>query len=196
MIRLNVLIACECSGVVRNAFTKLGHNAWSCDLQPSETEGNHYQHDVRWALYRQVWHLLIAHPPCTNLAVSGARWFKEKGTNAQEEALNLVKEFLDFPIKHIAVENPVSIISSRIRKPDQIIQPYQFGHGECKKTCLWIKGLKPLIPSHNVSGREQRVHLLPQSKNRAKERSRTLPGIAEAMAQQWGNEYLLDPTWL
>jgi len=128
---------------------------------------------------------MIAHPPCTHLAVSGARWFKDKALE-QKEALEFVELLLDAPIPHIALENPVSIIASRIRKPDQYIQPWQFGHGETKKTGLWLKNLPPLIPTNIVEGREARVHRMPPSPDRWKERSRTYPGIAYAMAQQWG----------
>jgi hypothetical protein len=128
---------------------------------------------------------MIAHPPCTHLAVSGARWFKDKQAE-QVEALEFVRLLLDAPIPRIALENPVSIISSRIRKPDQTIQPWQFGHGEVKRTCLWLKGLPPLVPTHIVEGRIARVHLMPPGPDRWRERSRTLPGIAEAMGAQWG----------
>jgi site-specific DNA-cytosine methylase len=182
---LKILVACEFSGVVRNAFARKGHDAWSCDLLPSETEGNHYQGDVR-DLLDDGWDLMIAHPPCTHLAVSGARWFKEK-QQEQKEALEFVRILLDAPIQHIALENPVSVISSRIRKPDQIIQPWQFGHGETKATCLWLKNLPKLEPTKIVEGRENRVHRMPPGENRWRERSRTYPGIAEAMANQWGS---------
>lgn len=182
---MKVLVACEYSGAVRTAFAKLGHEAWSCDLAPTEIHGNHYQCDVLEIL-DQGWDLMIAHPPCTHLAVSGARWFKHKKSE-QAAALEFVKILLSAPIPKICLENPVSIISSRIRKPDQIIQPWMFGHGETKTTCLWLKGLDPLKPTNIVSGREQRVHKMPASDDRAKERSRTYAGIAEAMASQWGN---------
>jgi len=129
--------------------------------------------------------LMIAHPPCTHLAVSGARWFKDK-REEQEEALAFVRALMDAPIDRICVENPISIISSRIRKPDQIIQPFMFGHGETKATCLWLKNLPKLMPTDIVDGREARVHRMPPGPDRWKERSRTLPGIAEAMASQWG----------
>lgn len=181
---IKVLIACEFSGTVRDAFTSQGHEAWSCDFLPSETPGNHYQGDVRDMLAEQ-WDLLIAHPPCTHLAVSGARWFKEK-VQEQAEALEFVKTLLSAPVPRIALENPVSIISSRIRKPDQIIQPWMFGHGETKATCLWLKGLPKLEPTNIVEGREARIHKMPPSPERWKERSRTFKGIAEAMARQWG----------
>lgn len=178
---MRILVACEFSGVVREAFSALGHEAWSCDLLPTEIPGNHYQGDVRDILLEH-WDLMVAHPPCTHLAVSGARWFKEK----QAEALEFVRLLMNAPIEHIAIENPISIISSRIRKPDQIIQPWQFGHGETKATCLWLKGLPKLQPTNIVEGREQRVHKMPPSPDRWRERSRTFAGIAQAMAQQWG----------
>lgn len=178
-----VLVACEYSGTVREAFAKLGWDAWSCDLLPSEKPGNHYQCDVLDVLYVH-WDLLIAHPPCTHLAVSGARWFKEK-VKEQAEALEFVRLLLDAPTPHIALENPVSIISSKIRKPDQIIQPWWFGHGETKATCLWLKNLPKLIPTNIVPGREQRIWKMPPGPDRWKERSRTSQGIADAMADQY-----------
>lgn len=181
---MRVLVACEFSGTVRDAFSRLGHDAWSCDLLPSETQGHHYQGDVRDIL-GQHWDMMIAHPPCTHLAVSGARWFKDK-RREQAEALDFVRMLLHCNIPRIALENPVSIISSRIRKPDQIIQPWQHGHGETKATCLWLKGLPLLKPSNIVDGRHARVHLMPPGPDRWKERSRTYPGIAQAMAEQWG----------
>ena len=181
---MRVLIACEYSGTVRDAFVDCGWEAWSCDLLPSETLGNHYQGDVRDML-AEKWDLMIAHPPCTHLSVSGARWFKGK-VREQAEALDFVRLLLAAPIPHIALENPVSVISSKIRKPDQVIQPWQHGHGETKATCLWLKGLPKLQPSNVVEGREQRIWKLPPSADRWKERSRTFPGIALAMATQWG----------
>jgi hypothetical protein len=188
---MRVLVACEFSGVVRDAFRKRGHDAWSCDLLPADDGSEyHYQDDVRnvlgrgkpWAIL--PWDLMIAHPPCTHLAVSGARWFKNKQAE-QAEALEFVRFLLDAPIPRIALENPVSIISSRIRKPDQVIQPWQFGHGETKATCLWLKNLPKLKPTNIVEGREARVHKLPPSPDRWKLRSVTYTGIAEAMAEQW-----------
>lgn len=181
-----ILVACEYSGRVRNAFAAKGWDAWSCDLLPSETPGQHYQGDVRDMLV-QHWDLMVCHPPCTHLAVSGARHFAAKKTSGvQDEALDFVRMLLDAPIERIALENPVSIISSRIRKPDQIIQPWQFGHGETKATCLWLKNLPPLMPTNVVDGRENRVHRMPPSADRWKERSRTYQGVADAMAEQWG----------
>lgn len=182
---MKILIACEFSGVVRDAFRARGHDAWSCDILPSDNMEHHMQIDVRTALRAFKWDMMIAHPPCTHLAVSGARWFKDK-KKEQAEALKFVQLLLDAPIKHIALENPVSIISTRIRPPDQIIQPWQFGHGETKKTCLWLKNLPPLIPTNIVSGREARIHKMPPSKDRGKLRSITYQGIADAMAEQWG----------
>ena len=178
-----VLVACEYSGRVRDAFASLGWNAWSCDLLPSETPGNHHCGPVEDILSLH-WDVLIAHPPYTHLAVSGARWFKDKQAE-QAEALAFVQLLLDAPIPHIALENPVSIISTRIRRPTQVIQPWQFGHGETKATCLWLKNLPPLTPTNIVEGRENRIHRLPPSPDRWKERSRTYPGIATAMATQW-----------
>ena len=168
---------------MRDAFLKQGHNAISCDLLPTEQPGPHYEGDVLDIL-DNGWDLMIAHPPCTHLAVSGARWFKDK-QQEQKDALDFVRVLLDAPIKHIALENPVSVISSKIRKPDQIIQPWQFGHGETKKTCLWLKNLPPLQPTKIVDGREQRIWKLPPSKDRWKLRSITYQGIANAMAEQW-----------
>lgn len=182
---MKVLIACEFSGIVRDAFAAIGHNAWSCDLLPSERPGNHLQGDVRDAISLN-WDLMVAHPPCTHLAVSGARWFKGK-QKEQAEALDFVRLLLDAPVPRIALENPVSIISSRIRKPDQVIQPWMFGHPEVKATCLWLKGLPKLVATEVVEGREARVHRMPPGPDRWKNRSRTLPGIAAAMASQWGS---------
>ena len=196
---MNVLVACEFSGVVREAFRRRGHDAWSCDLLPAE-DGSpfHLQGNVDYALrvgnngfyWPQLgghvdWDLLIAHPPCTHLAVSGARWFDKKRTE-QAEALDFVRLLLDAPIPRIALENPISIISSKIRKPDQIVQPWMFGHGETKATCLWLKGLPKLAPTELVEGRKARVHREPPSPERWKNRSRTYQGIADAMAEQWG----------
>jgi len=182
---MKILIACEYSGIVREAFSKLGHDAWSCDILETEIPGNHLQCDVRKIL-GDGWDMMIAHPPCTHLAVSGGRWFKDKKVE-QAEALEFVRLLLNAPIEKIALKNPISIISSHIRKPDQIIQPWQFGHGETKATCLWLKNLPKLQPTNIVEGREQRIWKMPPGKNRWKERSRTFEGIAQAMANQWGN---------
>ena len=191
---MRVLVACEYSGAVRDAFLRAGHDALSCDLLPSDAPGPHYQGDVRDIL-ADGWDLMIAHPPCTHLAVSGARWFKDKHAE-QAEALDFVRLLLDAPIPRIALENPVSIISSRIRKPDQIIQPWQFGHEATKTTCLWLNGLPPLTPTNIVdkgarhvtkSGRSlPKWYNLPPSLDRWKIRSATFAGIAAAMADQWG----------
>jgi hypothetical protein len=181
---VRVLVACEFSGMVRDAFRDRGHNAWSCDLLPSEREGPHIMGDVLEVL-GWGWELMIAHPPCTYLAVSGARWFAER-QQEQEQALAFVQALMDAPIPMIALENPISVISSRIRKPDQIIQPWMFGHGETKATCLWLKGLPKLWPTEVVDGRAGRVHREPPGPERWKNRSRTLSGIAAGMAEQWG----------
>ena len=182
---MKVAVLCEYSGTVRDAFIRRGHEAVSCDLLPSEsTFGPHIQGDLTqhdWSGFD----LIVAHPPCTHLAVSGSRWFKYKQAE-QAEALDFVRWILALPVPRIALENPVSIISSRIRRPDQIVQPWQFGHGETKATCLWLKNLQPLVPTNIVSGREARIHKMPPGPDRWKERSRTYIGIAEAMASQWG----------
>jgi site-specific DNA-cytosine methylase len=183
---MRVLVACEFSGVVREAFRRNGHDAWSCDLLPAE-DGSpyHYQTNVGFYLDNRDIDLMIAHPPCTHLAVSGARWFKDKQYE-QVMALDFVRCLLASPIPRIALENPISIISSRIRKPDQIIQPWMFGHGETKATCLWLKNLPKLVPTNIVPGRVARVHHEPPGPDRWKNRSRTFAGIADAMADQWG----------
>lgn len=184
---MKALVACEFSGVVRSAFRERGHDAWSCDLLPAEDGSEHHFQGDALSVIRENrgWDLLIAHPPCTYLSVSGARWFKTRSFE-QEQALDFVWELLNAPVPRIALENPISVISSRIRKPDQIIQPWQFGHGETKATCLWLKGLPTLTPTNVVEGREARVHRASPGPDRWKERSRTLPGIAAAMAEQWG----------
>ena len=184
---MKVLIACEYSGRVRDAFIKGGHDAMSCDLLETEVNGPHYQGDLRDVL-NNGWDLMVCHPPCTHLAVSGARHFAAKlASGVQQEALDFVRLLLNAPIPRIALENPISIISSQIRKPDQVIQPWMFGHGEVKATCLWLKGLPKLTPTNIVEGREARVHKMPPGPNRWKERSRTLEGVAQAMAEQWGD---------
>lgn len=184
MSNMRVLVACEFSGIVREAFAIRGHDAMSCDLLPSESPGKHYMGDVR-DIIGNGWDLMIAHPPCTHLAVSGARWFKDK-QEEQKDALEFVRLLFDAPVPHIALENPVSIISTHIRKPDQIIQPWQFGHGETKATCLWLKNLPLLLKTNVVDGREAKVHHMPPGPDRWRERSRTYQGIADAMADQWG----------
>jgi len=193
---VKVLVACEFSGTVRDAFISMGHEAMSCDLLPSEAPGPHHCGDVI-DLLDQGWDLMIAHPPCTYLAVSGLHWNKRRPERAKltEDALDFVRLLLDAPIPRIALENPIGCISSRIRKPDQIIQPWQFGHDASKATCLWLKGL-PLLRHTEVlpGGREARranqtasgQNKLPPSADRWKLRSLTYPGIAKAMAEQWG----------
>lgn len=190
---MRVLLACEFSGVMRDAFKVRSHDAWSCDFLPTEVPGQHYQGDIRDLLYLGTWDLMIACPPCTHLAVSGARWFKDK-EREQAGALEFVRLLMAAPIPRIAVENPVGVISTRIRKPDQIIQPWQFGHPESKATCLWLKGLALLRPTNVVSspasGRwanqtPSGQNRLGPSPDRWRERSRTYQGIADAMADQW-----------
>jgi hypothetical protein len=180
---MRVLVACEFSGVVRDEFVKLGHDAWSCDLLPTESPGNHYQTNI-FDIIHLGWDLMIAHPPCTNLSVSGARWFKYKQPE-QEESIDFFMQLINANIPKIAVENPIGIMSTWYRKPDQIIQPWQYGHGETKATCLWLKGLPKLKPTEIVSGREPRIHKMSPSKDRGKLRSITYKGIAKAMASQW-----------
>jgi hypothetical protein len=192
---VRVLVACEYSGTVRDAFIRAGHDALSCDLLPTESPGPHYQGDVFDLIAPGMWDLMIAHPPCTHLAVSGSRWFPEKKqAGLQQAALAFVAKLLAAPIPRIALENPVSVISSKIRKPDQTIQPWMFGHGETKATCLWLKNLPPLVPTDVVEGREARVHKLPPSEDRWKLRSTTYAGIAAAMADQWGEPLSLEVT--
>uniref|UniRef100_A0A6M3LFF8 Putative methyltransferase n=1 Tax=viral metagenome TaxID=1070528 RepID=A0A6M3LFF8_9ZZZZ len=182
--KVNVLIACEFSGIVRNAFKKMGHDALSCDLLPTERPGNHYQGDVRDILYDKVFDLMIAFPPCFRLAVSGARWFKGR-EKEQKEAIKFFMELINAPIPRICVENPIGIMSTVYRKPDQIIQPWQFGHGETKATCLWLKNLPLLKPTNIVEGREGRVWKESPGPERWKNRSRIYTGFAEAMVEQW-----------
>ena len=182
---MRVLVACEFSGTVSRAFRARGHDVWSCDLLPSE-DGSpfHIQGDVT-AVLGEGWDLMVAHPPCTHLAVSGARWFVGK-QQEQAAALDFVRALLGSSVDRIALENPVSVISSKIRRPDQIVQPWEHGHGEVKATCLWLKNLPKLVPSNIVEGRKPRVHFASPGPDRWKERSRTLPGLAAAMAAQWG----------
>ncbi len=185
---MRVLIACEFSGIVRDAFAKRGHQAYSCDLLPSERPGNHIQVDV-FQIINDGWDLMIAHPPCTRLANSGARWLHERNLWFEMiEAGLFFNALLDADIPKIAVENPIQhkLARSMIRKYDQIIQPWQFGHGETKATCLWLKGLPKLEPTDIITGREQRIHEMPPSPTRWMDRSRTYQGIADAMAEQWG----------
>jgi hypothetical protein len=183
---MKVLVACEFSGIVRDAFIKRGHDAMSCDLLPTETPGAHYQGDVRDVL-DYPWDLMIAHPPCTHLSVSGARHFSEKRMDGrQQSAVSFFMRLAKADIPRIAIENPVCIMSTLWRKPDQTIQPWEFGHGETKATCLWLKSLPPLQPTDIVPGREARVWKMTPSADRGKLRSRTFQGVADAMAGQWG----------
>ena len=186
---MNVLVACEFSGIVREAFRKKGHNAWSCDLLGAEDNSlYHIKDDILNVIDYEgkgKWDLMIAHPPCTYLAVSGARWFKDR-TRQQFQALQFVRVLMNAPINKICIENPISVISSKIKKPTQILQPWMFGHGETKATCLWLKNLPKLNPTNIVEGREPRVHYESPGKDRWKNRSRTLQGLADAMAEQWG----------
>jgi hypothetical protein len=180
---MNVLVACEFSGVVRRAFRARGHDAWSCDLEPAEDgDAHHIQHDCLKVI-GAGWDLIIAHPPCTYLCSSGARWWAGR-RQEQAHAIWFVERILAALTPRLAVENPIGILSTRVRKPDQIIQPWQFGHGETKATCLWLKGLPLLQPTDVVDGRVPRVHHMSSSWSR--ERSRTYAGIAQAMAGQWG----------
>lgn len=189
---MRVLVACEYSGRVRDAFRRRGHFAMSCDLLPTEADGPHHQGPVEDVL-NDGWDLMVAHPPCTHLAVSGSRHFPAKiADGRQQAALDFVRLLMDSPIPRWCIENPVSVISTAIRPPDQIIQPWQFGHGEVKATCLWLRNLPRLKPTNCVAGREAKVHLMPPGPDRWKERSRTYQGIADAMGDQWGNRQLPD----
>jgi site-specific DNA-cytosine methylase len=186
---MKVLVACEYSGVVRDAFLGGGHEVMSCDLLPTDVPGPHHQGDL-FDVIDYPWDLVIAHPPCTHLSVSGSRHFAEKKMDGRQQSavsffMRLVRQSAHIPM--VAIENPVCIMSSLYRKPDQIIQPWQFGHGETKATCLWLKGLPILQPTNIVNGREARVHRMPPSPDRWKERSKTFRGVAEAMASQWGS---------
>jgi site-specific DNA-cytosine methylase len=186
---MRILVACEESQAVTIAFRNRGHDAWSCDIQPC-SGGHpewHIQHDINEPL-RHVWDMLIAFPPCTHLAVSGARYFDQKRKDGrQQEAERFFMFLAQQDIPRIAIENPIGIMSKKWRKPDQIIQPWMFGHGETKATCLWLKGLPKLIPTNIVEGRESRIWKMPPSKDRAKLRSKTYQGLAVAMAEQWGS---------
>lgn len=185
LVSMKILVACEFSGIVRDAFTSLGHDALSCDLLSSEKPGKHYQGDVRDIL-QDGFDLMIAHPPCTYLCVSGARWFKDR-LKEQEEALDFFLLLKQCPIPRICIENPVGVISTRIARPTQIIQPYHFGHAVSKKTCLWLKNLPPLQNTNFVPTFLPDIHTMPPGKDRARKRSVTFSGVAEAMADQWGN---------
>ena len=184
-LKLRILVSCESSGVVRDAFRARGHNAISCDLLPSESSHEHHIQGNVLDILDGSWDMLIAFPPCRDLAVSGARWWADR-KEAQEASLAFVAELMNAPIRRIAIENPVGLISTRLRKPTQIIQPYEFGHGEVKRTCLWLKNLPRLRPTQVVEGRYPRVHREAPGPDRWKARSRTYAGIAEAMASQWG----------
>jgi hypothetical protein len=194
---MKILVACEYSGVVRDAFIKRGHDAMSCDLLPTDAPGPHYQGDV-FDIINDGWDLMIAHPPCTYLSVSGMHWTTRGLRDPQltEDALTFVRRLMAAPIERIAIENPISVISSRVRKPDQIIQPWWFGHDASKKTCLWLIDLPPLKPTDMLPGDAKTrrgnqtasgQNKLPPSKDRWKIRSATYKGIADAMAEQWGH---------
>lgn len=186
---MKVLIACEFSGIVRDAFTAKGHDAWSCDLLPTERPGNHIQGDVLKILNNN-WDLMIAHPPCTRLCNSGVRWLAERNLwREMKAAAGFFRILLDAPIDKVVCENPIPhkyAIKEIGREYDQIIQPWQFGHGETKATCLWLKNLPELKPANITAGREARIHKMSPSKNRGRLRSITFQGIADAMAEQWG----------
>lgn len=185
---MKILIACEFSGIVRDAFAAKGHDAWSCDLLPTERTGNHIQGDVLEVI-KDDWDMMIAHPPCTRLANSGVMWLEKRNLWGDlQKGIDFFLALKNANIPMIAVENPIQHKYARefIGRPDQIIQPWMFGHGEQKATCFWLKGLPKLQPTDIVEGREQRLHRLPPSPNRWKERSRTYHGIADAMADQWG----------
>lgn len=189
LIRMKILIACEYSGVVRDAFLVNGHDVLSCDLLPTESRGPHHQGDVR-TLFKEKWDMMIAFPPCTHLAVSGARWFKDK-QKEQKEAIEFFMAMVNAPIERIAIENPIGIMSTKYRKPDQIIQPWQFGEDASKATCLWLKNLPLLIPTNIILKERYKNQTpsgqnnLPPSHDRWKKRSKTYLGIADAMADQW-----------
>lgn len=184
-----ILAACERSGIVRSAFRARGHNAWSCDIVPADDGDYHHICADVLTVLNDAWDMVIAFPPCTHLASSWARWFKAKQSDGrQESAVKFFMEFVNCRCKRVAIENPVGIMSTRYRKPDQIIQPWQYGHGETKATCWWLRGLPLLTPTNIVSGREQRIWKMAPSDDRATKRSQTYTGIAAAMAAQWGNE--------
>ena len=197
---MKVLVACEESQAVTIAFRELGHEAYSCDIQ--ECSGGHPEWHIQGdvlEVINQGWDLMIAHPPCTYLTVSANKWYKDQPPRksgvlvgaerrkAREEAFEFFMKFINSDISRVAVENPIGVVSSLYRKPDQTLQPWQFGHGETKATCLWLKNLPILKPTNVVDGREQRLHKLSPGPDREKQRSKTFPGIAKAMAEQWGN---------
>lgn len=197
-----VLVACEFSGTVRDAFAARGHDAWSCDLLPSDKPGKHFQGDIREFVLGREFDLMIAHPPCTFLTVAANKWMKPEYESKyptrkqdREDAIAFFMWLWNLPIEKICIENPIGVMSTRFRKPDQVVQPWMFGHPETKATCFWLKGLPKLIPTHMKSdmfadkepeGREQRLHKLPPGPDRWKERSKTFQGIANAFADQWG----------
>ncbi len=185
---MKVLIGCEYSAAVREQFLRGGHEVLSCDLLPTDTPGPHYQGDL-FDVIDYPWNLAIFHPPCTHLSVSGSRHFEAKRMDGRQQAavsffMQIVRRSAHIPMT--AIENPVCIMSSLYRKPDQVVQPWQYGHGETKATCLWLKGLPKLVPTNIVEGREARIHRMPPSADRWKLRSQTYAGIAQAMASQWG----------
>jgi hypothetical protein len=192
---MKVLVACEMSGIVRDAFITKGHEAMSCDLLPTQQPGPHYQGDVRDVLHFP-WDMMIFHAPCTDICVSGARHFAAKRMDGRQQAgVSFFMELWRHGERHVefmAAEQPIGILSTLFRKPDQIIQPWEYGHGETKATCFWLKGLKPLKPTNIVEGREARIHKMPPSAERAIERSKTFTGIADAMAEQWGGNGQLE----
>ena len=187
---MKILVACEESQAVTIEMRRLGHEAYSCDIIPCS--GGHPEWHLQvdaLELLKMKWDMILAFPPCTHLAVSGARYFEQKRKDGrQQAAIDFFMQFANADCSKIAIENPVGIMSTYYRKPDQIIQPWQFGHGETKKTCLWLKGLPPLISTEIVEGREQRIWKMPPSEDRAKNRAKTFPGIARAMAEQWAGD--------
>lgn len=187
---MKILVACEESQAVTIELRRIGHEAYSCDIEPCS--GGHHEWHLQvdaLELLKMKWDMILAFPPCTHLAVSGARYFEQKRKDGrQQAAIDFFMQFANADCSKIAIENPVGIMSTYYRKPDQIIQPWQFGHGETKKTCLWLKGLPPLIPTEIVEGRQQRIWKMPPSEDRAKNRAKTFPGIARAMAEQWAGD--------
>ena len=188
--QMNILVACEESGVVRDSFIQKGHHAVSCDLIPSSSgnDNPHIVDDALETIRSQKWDMLIAFPPCTYLCSSGLHWNKRRPERAilTDKAFEFFMAIANADCDRIAIENPIGCVSTRWRKPDQIVQPWMFGHGETKATCLWLKGLPKLTPTDLVEGREQRIWKMPPSKDRSKLRSKTYTGIALAMAEQWG----------
>ena len=187
---MKILVACEESQAVTIELRRIGHEAYSCDIEPCS--GGHPEWHLQvdaLELLKMKWDMILAFPPCTHLAVSGARYFEQKRKDGrQQAAIDFFMRFANADCPKIAIENPVGIMSSVWRKPDQIIQPWQFGHGETKKTCLWLKGIPLLVPTNIVDGREQRIWKMPPSEDRAKNRAKTFPGIARAMAEQWAGD--------